>query len=152
MIHDEMLGRRFAMLWRFGVIFMEDKLRAWDIHGPHIGLFMYISMHDGASQDDIARHFFKDKATITRHTKTLIDRGYIYRETDPGDRRRYRLHLTDKGKKVIPEIKKYGKVWNQHLLKDLSEEETRTFLKQLQKITNNASSAIDRLATQEEMK
>jgi len=46
---------------------------------------------------DLSRMFGLDPSTLVPTVDTLVKKGYISRERDPEDRRRYPLHLTDAG-------------------------------------------------------
>jgi DNA-binding MarR family transcriptional regulator/catechol 2,3-dioxygenase-like lactoylglutathione lyase family enzyme len=41
------------------------------------------------------------KQAVSQTIEILVDRGYVDRQTDPGDRRRNRLELTDLGRQVL---------------------------------------------------
>lgn len=49
---------------------------------------------------DMSRMFGLDASTLVPTVDTLVKKGYITRERDPHDRRRYPLHLTEKGKEL----------------------------------------------------
>ena len=59
-------------------------------HGP--------SPHD---QITIGEQTAIDKATLVPLIARLVDRGWLTRETDPADRRRRRLRLTDAGRAAL---------------------------------------------------
>lgn len=61
---------------------------------------MQIYQKEGLSQDDLANLFGQSKATIAKHLRTLEDEGYIIREVDENNRRKYILKTTEKGKQL----------------------------------------------------
>ena len=73
---------------------------------------MQIYQNEGLSQDDLANLFGQSKATIAKHLRTLEDEGYIIRQIDANNRRKYILKTTKKGEKLaILKIKEL-KDWN----------------------------------------
>jgi len=53
---------------------------------------------EGLTQNKLAEKTFKDKANITRLIDALVKKRLVERESDSGDRRRYRIFLTDEGR------------------------------------------------------
>ena len=63
-----------------------------------------LNQQNGLSQLEIARATFKDPPTITRIIDLLCHKGLTERITDPEDRRRFRIQLTDGGYQKIDEV------------------------------------------------
>ncbi|MEN0004272.1 MAG: MarR family winged helix-turn-helix transcriptional regulator [Bacteroidota bacterium] len=59
---------------------------------------------DGHSQLDLAKATFKDAPTITRIIDLLCKKGLTERITDPTDRRRFQIKLTELGRAKIEEV------------------------------------------------
>ena len=100
---------------------------------------MQIYQNEGLSQDDLANLFGQSKATIAKHLRTLEDEGYIIRQIDDNNRRKYILKTTKKGEKLailkINELKD----WNDKVgISDLDE-------KTLKKIRNIARKSAELL-------
>jgi DNA-binding MarR family transcriptional regulator len=84
---------------------------------------MQIYNSKNLSQDDLANLFGQSKGTIAKHLRTLEDEGYIIREVDENNRRKYILKTTEKGNELallkINELKE----WNDKVgISDLDEE------------------------------
>ncbi|GFZ30681.1 MarR family transcriptional regulator [Clostridium zeae] len=78
------------------------------------GMYSYILIlenHEGISQNCISKKLNVDKAMSARTIKKLIELDYIRKEVDEEDSRAYRLFLSDKARKIIPEIKKEIRDW-----------------------------------------
>ena len=58
---------------------------------------IYIYNEKNLSQDDLANIFAQSKGTIAKHLRTLEDGGYIIRQVDESNRRKYILNTTEKG-------------------------------------------------------
>ncbi|MCC5921652.1 MAG: MarR family transcriptional regulator [Cyclobacteriaceae bacterium] len=73
-------------------------------------ILYYIFLHDGISQNELAIKTHKDAPTVTRIIDLLCKKGLVKRQMDGKDRRRFRIFMTDEGKKkvdiVLPEILK----------------------------------------------
>ncbi len=63
-----------------------------------------IDANPAVSQTEIAEISRKDKTNITRILDLLEKSGCIERRKDDRDRRMYRIHITEQGKKIIKEV------------------------------------------------
>ncbi len=61
----------------------------------------------GLSQDDVARVLGMDKSSIAKLIAKLIDGKYVTRQTNPQDRREYKLYLDERGEKTTLELVSY---------------------------------------------
>lgn len=68
-------------------------------------LIKHLSEHDGMNQRELSEVLFKDTPTLTRIIDLLVDKGYVMRAMDPGDRRCFVLGLTAEGKAQVMEYK-----------------------------------------------
>lgn len=55
---------------------------------------------DGLFQTEITERTLKDKTRVTRLLGGLLEKSLIEKKTDESDRRNFRIHLTEKGKKL----------------------------------------------------
>jgi len=56
---------------------------------------------DGQSQIDLANGSFKDAPTVSRIMELLEKKGLLTRKRAKGDRRHYRVFLTEKGREIV---------------------------------------------------
>ena len=61
----------------------------------------------GLSQDDVARVLGMDKSSIAKLIAKLMDGKYVTRQTNPQDRREYKLYLDERGEKATLELVSY---------------------------------------------
>lgn len=83
--------------------FFQQQLTAADT-GITIDQWVVLQVLDrqeGLSQLEIARETYKDAPTITRIIDLLCRKGLTQRVTDPADRRRFKIQLTDEGRRKI---------------------------------------------------
>lgn len=92
---------------------------------------------NGVSQTDLANGIFKNAPTVSRIIDLLCKKGITERRRFANDRRRYKIFLTEKGKKVyekalpkVLELREQG--WQ-----NLSEEDYETFLRIINQVFNN---------------
>ena len=92
---------------------------------------MQIYNNKGLSQDDLASLFGQSKGTIAKHLRTLEDEGYIIRQVDDNNRRKYILNTTEKGNKLavlkINELKE----WNDKVGVSSLDEDTLQKIRQI---------------------
>ena len=63
------------------------------------------------SQDDLVNMSGQSKGNIAKSLKKLEDSGYIKREINPNNRRKYMLKTTAKGDTLVPQVRKISKEW-----------------------------------------
>ena len=91
----------------------------------------------GISQIEIARLIFKDNASITRIIELMVNKDYLLREQDQTDKRKFRLLLTEKGKKTIVLLTPVFNLNRITALDGLSPDEIALLDKLLHKIISN---------------
>ena len=77
--------------------------------GQSLSLSQSFTLHEldrpiPPSQQDLAERLRLEKSTVSRLAADLERRGLVVRERDPGNRRFYRLRLTDQGRALHAEI------------------------------------------------
>ncbi|MGL5625479.1 MarR family winged helix-turn-helix transcriptional regulator [Cetobacterium sp.] len=133
----ENIGRYFSQMYRKGRIFYSQELKKFGLgSGQSIFLFQ-LYKKDGVSQDELANTLYIDKGTTARSLKTLEEAGFIKREVSDSDKRVNIVRLTEKGLKLEPEITAVLKEWDRILAHSLSEEEQKTLLTLLKKISDS---------------
>lgn len=79
--------------------------------GHEMRYIMAIYDNPGISQDDLVNMFGQSKASIAKSLKKLEDPGYIEREVNPENRRKYMLNTTSKAEELVPKIRQISKDW-----------------------------------------
>ncbi|MES2107897.1 MAG: MarR family transcriptional regulator [Bacteroidota bacterium] len=98
----------------------------------------YISYHDGRlTQKALASELGKDKSLVVNIVDTLTEQGFVYRETNPADRREHLLKVTAKGKKAVPHIIEAFETLNKSITANISDEEMKIFNIVLKKMEAN---------------
>lgn len=79
--------------------------------GHEMRFIMMIYDNPNISQDDLVTISGHSKANIAKTLKKLEDRGYIKREVNPENRRKYMLKTTEKGDEIVPKIRQISRDW-----------------------------------------
>ena len=88
----------------------------------------------GLSQSDLARVIKVERMTAGVHVERCVDRGLVSRQKVQGDRRRYALALTPKGRKAIHGIRRRVPGHEERLARRLTAVERRQLVTLLDKI------------------
>lgn len=83
--------------------------------GHEMRYIMAIFDNPDISQDDLVNMFGQSKATVAKSLKKLEDDGYIKREVNPENRRKYMLNTTSKADELVPKIRKISKDWEKEV-------------------------------------
>jgi DNA-binding MarR family transcriptional regulator len=94
-------------------------------------------LHDqGALRlSDLASDLCLDVSTMSRHARTIEERGYITREGDPTDGRAVRLTLTDAGRAVLAAAYENRQAWLEESLADWSKADREQLTRTLERLT-----------------
>lgn len=79
--------------------------------GHEMRYIMAIYDNPCISQDDLVNMFGQSKASVAKSLKKLEDHGYIIRNVNPENRRKYMLNATSKAEELVPKIRKISKDW-----------------------------------------
>ncbi len=132
------VGRWIWVLHRYNRAHIERCLKP---HGIGFGQFRYLlTIHDnyGLNQEELSHVLELDKTTTTRSLARLEEGGFIRREPDPGDNRAHLLHLTQRGRAVVPHVRRILKNSTKRLLEGFDDDETAVLLSLLGRLYLNA--------------
>jgi MarR family transcriptional regulator for hemolysin len=91
----------------------------------------------GITQNEIGDLVFKDNASVTRIIDLLVKSNYIIRNTNPEDRRKTNLEVTEIGKEIIYKVQTLVEDNRKLALKEISKEELEIMNSALLKISEN---------------
>lgn len=91
-------------------------------------ILLNISSSEGTPATKIAPLMGLESRSLTRALKGLEERGYIYKEKDPYDKRSVRIFLTDKGIETKGKTIKTVKAFNQFVKERIPEDKLNTFI------------------------
>lgn len=90
---------------------------------PEWRVIANLGRHPGLSANEVAERSAMDKVTVSRAVAALEHKGLLDRARDDADKRRSRLHLSDKGQRVYAEIAPLALGFERDLLTALTAEE-----------------------------
>ncbi len=131
------LGHTIAMIHKHSHQYLKALLCDLDIGLTDFRVLISLYDQEGVNQDYIARYTDFNKATITRSLRTLEDRAWIERVTDPEDHRAYLVYLTEEGKSQQAYLKASLTAWRDKLTDGLSKDDLAITHKTLDHILNN---------------
>lgn len=94
--------------------YLNSHIKELDL-GHEMRYIMAIYDNQGLSQDDLVKMFAQSKASIAKSVQKLEDEGYITREVNPKNRRKYMLKTTSKANELVPKIRKISKDWEKEV-------------------------------------
>ena len=102
--------------------------------------FMLIDLlwnHGEMSKQELADQLQKDKNSVTRLVDAIERKGFVVRRQNTSDRRSNTLVLTEQAEKLKADAKQKGISILDKMLEGISEDELRTFLTTLRKLSLN---------------
>lgn len=110
--------------------YLNSRIQEFNL-GHEMRYIMAIYDNQGLSQDDLVNIFAQSKASIAKAVKKLENEGYITREINPENRRKYMLKTTHKANELVPIIIKISKDWEKEVGINQDDEELRKRIKQI---------------------
>jgi DNA-binding MarR family transcriptional regulator len=132
---DIPLGIFISIIHRTRMMHLNNKMKSLNVTASQSIYLIALYKKEGQSQEDLANHFFIDKGTVARGVKKLEDNGFICRRTDPKNRRRYLLYITEDGKALMPNIYNTIADWEDAMNEGFSEAEKQRITDFLKKLT-----------------
>ena len=86
--------------------YMKSKIKDHDVR-----YLMYIHDNPKCSQENLVTMFCQSKGNVAKIIKKFEDDGYIKREINPQNRRKYMLTTTDKANDLVPKFRQISKDW-----------------------------------------
>jgi DNA-binding MarR family transcriptional regulator len=92
------------------------------------------------NQQNLADELLIDKASVVRMVDYLVDKGFVLRQQNPGDRREYFLVLTVEANRAMTEIRQTISQLNELVFASFTEAEKKQFWKAINQINDTLSS------------
>lgn len=99
-------------------------------------VLLNIDIEKGTPATKIGPQIGMEARSLTRMLKSLEEKGWIYRETDPNDKRFVNVFLTDVGKEKRNFAREGVLEFNNRVMKTVSKDELDIFLRVIEKINN----------------
>lgn len=135
----EPIGKYLSIINRKGNVFITKEISKFGIGSGQVMFLMELYKKDGISQEELSEGLNIDKATTCRAIKKLEEAEFLTRVKDKNDKRAYKLYLTQKSKDMENSIRDVLRICEDHISKNLSEEEVKTLAMILKKICINSN-------------
>mgnify|MGYP003496716814 CR=1 FL=1 len=127
-----MVMDKLSIIVRYGHIFLERKLKDYNLGFSEQIILMYLAKESNINQDAIAKHYMLDKGAIAKTVTKLEGKNLIKRVQNPDNRRENLLALSPQGAAIIDYLSTGLEEWNNTIYKGLTDED----IKELHRITN----------------
>ena len=94
--------------------YLKNKIAEYDLD-HEVRYIMMIYENPNISQDDLVIMSGQSKGNIAKALKKLENEGYIEREINPDNRRKYMLKTTSKGDELVPKVRQISKDWEKEV-------------------------------------
>ena len=133
----EPISRKLNVLGKAYLAVLGSHMEHLDISRYYYPLTV-ICYHDGElTQKALAEKLGKDKSIIVKIIDELTEKGFVYRQINPDDRRQHLLSVTDKGKKTVPHIINEFKHMNRSASQNIHTQDMEAFERVLAKMKDN---------------
>ncbi|MCM3585791.1 MarR family transcriptional regulator [Mesobacillus maritimus] len=118
--------------------YVKKQLEPFQLAPEQNLIMMMLWNKDGIAPNEFSAELKKDKANIARMIASLEKKGYIKRTTGPSDKRTYKVHLTEDGKRLEHLVLPVLQETHQTVMKGISSEQYVVIQDLLSKMMNNA--------------
>jgi DNA-binding MarR family transcriptional regulator len=146
------VGKIIGELSRAAQVFFQYKFKEYSIGHAQVRTLHFIAHNDGISQVELTEYLKLDKSSVTSQLTTLEKNGYIIRNVSPNDARVRTIHITEKTREILSSLKNVFASWTHTLLTNFSDEEKTDIFILLNKMQENAQTAICEIKLNEEKK
>jgi len=131
------IAKYLSIAHRAQTSLLNDKLADYDVGRGQYPFLIALYHQEGICQQELCEIYNIDKAAAGRAAKKLEDKGFIQREKDPEDGRKYLVYLTEKSREFKPVFMDILDSIESKLIEGLSQAEINVFLKVIKKISKN---------------
>ena len=136
---DENIGTMLAQVSRLLRRSFDERARGIGVTRPQWQVLSLLSFHAGINQGGLAELLEVEPITLGRMIDRLQDAQMVERRADPTDRRAWRLFLTDKGQRLLDELRPFAYETYEIALEGVSEEERAALMASLGRMRTNLS-------------
>ena len=131
---EDTVGFILAKAYRKGFGIFKGRLAKYRVTPPQFSILAFLWQQDGLTQAELSEKSEIDRATIVGLIDRLADEGLVTRQPYKGDRRAYRICLTDKGKALEGRLGAIAEKTNQEFTKTLTKPEIKSLKEMLNKL------------------
>ncbi|MFM9852013.1 MAG: MarR family winged helix-turn-helix transcriptional regulator [Sphingomonadaceae bacterium] len=117
----------------------DQRARSIGVTRPQWRVLTMLIRHEGLNQGAIAELLEVEPITLCRMVDRLAEAGLVERRADPGDRRAWRLYLTEKARPLLAELRILADGLFEEALTGISPAEQETLHTMLDIIRSNVT-------------
>jgi DNA-binding MarR family transcriptional regulator len=136
---ENLIGKIIGVLYRQSTTYFQNEFKPFGLGHSQGKVLRYIYLNKKVLPKQIAKYFNLDKGSVTSLIKGLERNNFVIRESHPTDKRCFYLSLSDKSKRIIPDLNVIFEKWSEKLTSNFSEEEKKHLISSLQKMIDNVS-------------
>lgn len=122
---------------------IDRRLQPFGLTRAQWAVLAVLSSRDGLSQSELAEELEIEKSTVGRLIDHVEARGWVERRPMAGDRRLWRLHLTDLARPQIARVAEVILATRGDMLLGLSADQQRQLCDALNLVKNNLAAAVE---------
>lgn len=119
----------------------DERVRDLGLTAAQARLLLSLNRHPGENQAFHAERLEVEPITLTRIIDRMEEAGWVERKADPADRRARILHLTDKSRGTVEELRQIVEAMFEEVLTGLDDGERRSLAGMLERIGANLAAA-----------
>lgn len=121
----------------------DRRMREIGVTGPQARLLLTLSRVPGENQGFYAERLEVEPITLCRMIDRLAEADLIERRPDPADRRAWQIHLTDKSRKILGQLRQKADSVVDDMLAGLDAADRAEFARLLEAVGENLSERRD---------
>ncbi len=140
---DPGIGRLIARVRQRIYNLVAQRLKGHDLDVGQFFFLRYILMHEGKTQEEIARNMLLDKATVSKALKRLVHLGYATQRVNEKDKRENKIYATARARQLLPQMENIYQTVYRKLHLGLNGEEQKQLKALLLKVYRNLENPED---------
>ena len=113
------ISQKMQKIGRLGIAYAKERVKDPELSTVQYKVCVTVYNNPGLSQDSVSRDLGMDKSSIAKLISKLMSIDVIYRNTNPKDRREYKLFLTEKGLALTEEFLYYMFEWETRICENV---------------------------------
>ncbi len=138
-------GHYISSAYRHLQIYLNNRFSAFGFGSGQYLFFNHIAHNEGITQKELSRQLAVDKATAAKAVHKLCRLGYIEQRQNILDKRYNNLFISDKGRSILPEVRKILFNTRDILQSGMNKEEQQQMLRLLDLLLENLTAEVDKI-------
>jgi DNA-binding MarR family transcriptional regulator len=131
---EKSIGFLLAKAYQRACLLFKEEFEGYEVTPQQFGLLGFLWREDGLTQAELSARSQIDRTTMGGLIDRLEKEGLVTRGIHPGDRRAYRICLTEKGQALQPILTPLALRVQENLVTKLDQQESEQLKTLLEKI------------------